>query len=353
MDDPLEFDSENAVPSSPRRSSPSFERPVAPSPPRLVAPSPSPTLPLAPSPPRSSILLIFIDGIGIGTRGEHNPLDGLESEFFSIFQGEEPQLPFDGIMAETDARLGVEGLPQSATGQTAILTGVNAAKLIGRHLHGYPSPRLKQALAEHSIYKKLMALDRTVTFANAYTRSYVDNPPRFISATTVAAQTAGLQLRLLEDLKAGCAVSHDFTNRFLIERGVEVDSCTPETAGTRLAAIAASHDFTLYEHFITDRIGHAQRGDLAREHLIDLGRFVRAVLEAADLSRVTVILTSDHGNIEDLSTRSHTLNPVATLAFGAAHKQIASRVRSLVDITPAIVDALCSSRDHPSAGDQS
>src|SRR4026208_753657 len=89
---------------------------------------------LAPSPPilpgpfvnAMPILLIFIDGIGIGTRGEHNPLDGLESEFFSIFPGEKPQLPFDGIMAETDARLGVEGLPQSATGQTAILTGVNA-----------------------------------------------------------------------------------------------------------------------------------------------------------------------------------------------------------------------------------
>jgi bisphosphoglycerate-independent phosphoglycerate mutase (AlkP superfamily) len=64
------------------------------------------------------------------------------------------------------------------------------------------------------------------------------------------------------------------------------------------------------------------------------------VLEAADLSRLTVVLTSDHGNIEDLSSRSHTLNPVATLAFGAAREHIASRVRSLTDITPAIVEAL-------------
>ena len=97
-------------------------------------------------PVASPVLLIFVDGIGIGTRGEHNPLEGLDSEFFSIFHGEESRIPFDGVMAETDARLGVEGLPQSATGQTAILTGVNAAQLIGRHLHGYPSPRLKQAL---------------------------------------------------------------------------------------------------------------------------------------------------------------------------------------------------------------
>src|SRR5438128_12618155 len=109
----------------------------------------SPARPVA----RSPVLLIFIDGVGVGSRGAHNPLDGLDSEFFSIFAEERPGLPFDGTMAETDARLEVDGLPQSATGQTAILTGINASKLIGRHLHGYPSPRLKQALAEHSIYK--------------------------------------------------------------------------------------------------------------------------------------------------------------------------------------------------------
>lgn len=292
-----------------------------------------------------SVLLIFIDGIGIGTRGEHNPLDGLNSEFFSIFQGEEPTLPFDGVMAETDARLGVEGLPQSATGQTAILTGVNAAQLIGRHLNGYPSPRLKQVLAEHSVYRKLIAGGRSVTFANAYTRSYLDNPPRFVSATTVAAQTAGVRLRLLEDLHEGHAVSHDFTNRFLIERGIKVDTCTAEAAGERLARLAAAHDFTLYEHFITDRIGHARRPDLAVQHLTELTRFVFAVLDSSDLSRQTVLLTSDHGNIEDLSTRSHTLNPVATIAFGKARERIASSVRSLTDITPAIVDELSSRRE--------
>lgn len=292
----------------------------------------------------SSLLLIFIDGVGIGTRGEQNPLDGLESEFFSIFQGEQPELPFNGAIAETDARLGVEGLPQSATGQTTILTGVNGAQLIGRHLNGYPSPRLKQALAEHSIYKKLMARGQSVTFANAYTRNYIENPPRFISATTVAAQSAGVTLRMLEDLQEGRAVSHDFTNRFLIDRGFDVQEREPEEAGRDLARLAASYDFTLYEHFITDRIGHERNRDLARtltrQHIPLLTRFVRAVLEAADLEHQTVVITSDHGNIEDASTRSHTLNPVATLAFGAARNHIASRVSSLTDITPAIIEAL-------------
>ena len=150
----------------------------------------------------------------------------------------------------------------------------------------------------------------------------------------------GLSLRMLEDLQEGRAVSHDFTNRFLIERGFDVDSCTPEAAGGRLARLGASHDFTLYEHFITDRIGHSQGRDLARDHMRELTRFLRATLEAADLSRQTVVVTSDHGNIEDLSTRSHTLNPVATLAFGPGRHYVASRVRCLTDIAPAIVDTL-------------
>jgi hypothetical protein len=291
-----------------------------------------------------SILLIFVDGVGIGKRGAQNPLDGIASEFFSVFEGEEPSLPFDGRMAVTDARLGVEGLPQSATGQTAILTGVNAAALIGRHLHGYPSPRLKAALAEHSIYRQLINRGRAVTFANAYTRSYVDNLPRFISVTTVAAMSAGVQLRMLEDLQAGRAVSHDFTNHFLIERGFKVEPMTPEEAGANLARVAAEHDFTLYEHFITDRIGHERDRELAyrlvREHIPRLTRFVRAVLDTADLSRQTVMTTSDHGNIEDHSTRVHTMNPVATLAFGPRREFIASRVRSLTDITPAIIESI-------------
>lgn len=294
--------------------------------------------------PQSPVLLIFIDGVGLGTRGAHNPLDGLNSEFFSIFQDEPSRLPFGGSLAVTDARLGVDGLPQSATGQTAILTGLNAAQLIGRHLPSYPSPRLKQAIAENSIYKKLMASGKTVTFANAYTRNYLESKPRFLSATTVAAMTAGIRLRLLDDLMAGEAVSHDFTNRFLIEKGFEVSQISPEEAGRNLAHLAAHHDFTLYEHFLTDRIGHERNRELAwnlaREHMILLTRFIRATLACSDLRKQTIVITSDHGNIEDHSTRVHTMNPVATVAFGLKGEMIASRVGSLTDITPSILEAL-------------
>jgi 2,3-bisphosphoglycerate-independent phosphoglycerate mutase len=284
-----------------------------------------------------SVLLIFIDGLGIGTRGSHNPLDGLNSQLLSIFQGDKPTLPFGGLLAETDPRLGVGGLPQSATGQATILTGENAAALIGRHLNGFPSPRLRVLLAEHSIYKKLIARGLQVTFANAYTPAYFERRPRFVSATTVAAESAGVRLRTLNDLERGEAVFHDFTNRSLIDRGHDVPGVSAEEAGENLARLAAAYHFTLYEHFITDRIGHDQNFAMARDHLANLDRFIAAVLRASDLEHQTVVLTSDHGNIEDMRTRSHTLNDVATMVFGSRRELFASRIRDLTAIAPAIV----------------
>ena len=115
---------------------------------------------------------------------------------------------------------------------------------------------------------------------------------------------------------------------------------SPRSQASGLARLSAKYDFTLYEHFITDRIGHMQDGGLARMHLSRLSAFIDATLKAVDSSRQTVIITSDHGNIEDLTTRSHTINPVATMAFGLASGSIISRVRALTDITPAIMSAL-------------
>jgi hypothetical protein len=54
-----------------------------------------------------------------------------------------------------DASLGVPGLPQSATGQTSILTGVNAPAEMGRHISGFPGPTLRRILFEHSVLKRI------------------------------------------------------------------------------------------------------------------------------------------------------------------------------------------------------
>jgi bisphosphoglycerate-independent phosphoglycerate mutase (AlkP superfamily) len=71
-----------------------------------------------------------------------------------------------------------------------------------------------------------------------------------------------------------------------------------------------------------------------------LAAMIRSLLARLDLDQTTVILTSDHGNIEDLSTRNHTLNAVPTIVWGNERQRVANRVQSLADITPAILEVL-------------
>lgn len=288
------------------------------------------------------VVLFFIDGLGIGTRGAHNPLDGLTgAEPLAVFQDEEPDVFFDGLLVRTDATLGVEGRPQSASGQTTILTGINAAQALGYHKQGFPNKALLEIIREHSIFLRLKRAGvEPNTFANAYTRRFFDERPRWVSATTAAMQAAEMRFRDLEDLRAGRAVYQDFTNQLLIERGEDVASRTPQEAGRILARLAGEHRFTLYEYFITDKIGHLQDMEGARTVLRALAEFLRALLSNLDLQRTTLLVTSDHGNIEDLSSKNHTLNQVPTLVWGARAERVARRINSLADITPAILETL-------------
>ena len=291
----------------------------------------------------AAVLLFFIDGLGIGTRGPFNPLDNLpDAAPLAVFQNETPEPLFDGIVVPTDPRLGVEGRPQSASGQTTILTGVNAPAQLGYHKQGFPNKPLLEIISVHSIFRQLREAGvGPVTFANAYTDRFFTERPRWISATTAAVEAAGMTFRNVADLKNGAAVFMDFTNRVLIERGVDVSVRSEEEAAEVLARIVSENRFTLYEYFITDKVGHEQDMAKAREVLTSLARFIRELLARLDLERTTVILTSDHGNIEDLSSRNHTLHLVPTIIWGAERDRIAATIKTLADITPAIVATLC------------
>jgi hypothetical protein len=289
-----------------------------------------------------SVLLFFIDGLGIGTRGPHNPFDGLDdAEPLRIFRDEETATIFDGIVIPTDACLGIEGRPQSASGQTTILTGVNTPARLGYHKQGFPNSAMLEIIREHSLFLQLTRAGvEPITFANTYSSKFFDERPRWVSATTAAVEATGLPFRQVADNQAGRAVFHDFTNQALIERGEDVVPRTPEEAAMVLATIVSENRFTLYEYFITDKAGHAQDTAAARTVLQNLAAMIRGLLDRIDLLQTSVILTSDHGNIEDLSTRNHTLNKVPTIVWGADKEHIAERINSLADITPAIVETL-------------
>jgi hypothetical protein len=282
-------------------------------------------------------VLVFVDGFGLGEDDPaKNPVARAHLKRLRILR-DRPAPDPEGVLVSADACMGVPGLPQSATGLTSILAGVNAPAAVGRHINGYCTKSLRELLDGRSLFGRVLAAGGKATFANAYTASYLERLPRFLSVSTVATLRAGLRLRTLEDLTRGEALFHDYTNRLLPERGYEVPTIPPREAGELLARLAHQHSFTMYEHFLTDLAGHGQ--DMARgvELLENLEDFVDGVLSTIDRSVNLVVLASDHGNLEDLSTRRHTRNPVPAIFWGADAASAAAGVRSIADIAPAIL----------------
>ena len=288
------------------------------------------------------VLLVFVDGIGVGNPDPAtNPLLRKDLEVLSVMRlleelGEVAVTRFAARVL--DATLGVPGLPQSATGQATLLTGVNAAALLGRHLSGIPNAALRRLLARESLFLKLARLGVAGDFINAFSPEFFQFlKRRRLSTTTWAALAGGRWLRTFADLAAGRALYQDFTNLFLQNRGYDYPLCRPETAGATLAALAGRQPFLMYEYFLTDFAGHGRDPEFAGVVVRLLDKFLESLLQRVDLERVTVLLSSDHGNLENLSTKSHTTNPVPLLAWGPRAGDIVGRCRSLADITPAIL----------------
>lgn len=301
-----------------------------------------------------SVLMIFVDGVGIGGNDpDTNPFARIRTKHLQAACGrlDRPVLRAGALVVPTDATLGVDGLPQSASGQTTLLTGINAARQVGRHVHGFCTKALAGILDGASLFARVRREGGRATFANAYTPEFFRGERRFLSVTTVAMKQAGLPFRDLDDLARGEAVYHDITNRGLRERGHEIPVVHPEEAGRCLARLALSHDFTMYEHFQTDQAGHARDMDRAVLLLEQLDLLLDGVLGASDPDELLVVMTSDHGNVEDLTTRTHTRNPVPTMLWGAGREAVAGEVRTLADIAPALLRYLrkrgaINGRDH-------
>jgi len=290
----------------------------------------------------NTVVLFFIDGLGIGRFENENPLASIPDVApLANFIDHEEEIPFGGVLARTDPRLGIEGRPQSASGQTTILTGINAPKLLGYHKQGFPNQALRDIIAVHSVFKQLddMEIGPNV-FANAYTPRFFTEGPRWKSATTCGVEASSMGFRKIPDLLGRQALFHDFTNEGLRAMGFDVPVFSTAEAARVLNSLASEHRFTLYEHFITDKIGHDRDLEKAAVHLPVLARLIRETLEMIDLEKTTFILTSDHGNIEDLSVRNHTLNDVPTIIWGRKKEETVARIKDLADITPAILALL-------------
>jgi 2,3-bisphosphoglycerate-independent phosphoglycerate mutase len=282
-----------------------------------------------------------------------NPLALGTPEALRRLTGEQPwtasAAPFNRpghVFRSIDASLGVPGLPQSGTGQATLFTGVNCAEVAGRHFGPYPHSRTRPVLASRNVFLQIREIGlnhpEPAAFANAY-------PPRFFqyahktdrwTVTTRACLDADLRIRGVDDVHAGAALTAELTGSAWHEHlGIRVPLLTAEEAGRRLVRIADQHRFTLFEYYLTDKAGHSRSFDRAGEVLAALNGFFSGILAAFDPARNLLIVTSDHGNLEDLSTKSHTTNPVPLITLGRGAGGFGD-VEDLTGVTPGIVTSL-------------
>ncbi|MGB8932719.1 MAG: alkaline phosphatase family protein [Anaeromyxobacteraceae bacterium] len=290
------------------------------------------------------VIFVFVDGVGAGLPDpDVNPLARRDYLLSRFADGAGEPLPLGGRAVLADARLGVPGRPQSATGHTTILTGENAPRLLGHHLLGFPNGPLRALLQERSIFRTVLERGGRAAFANAFPVVYlralgfeVEGEPEFelgtrrvrAAATTVAFSAAGGRFRTWQEARAGTALPHDITGDRARGHGGQLPSRDPAEAAGILLAIARAHDLTLFEFFETDEAGHARSMELAADALARVDGLLRALLPALG-PEDSLVVASDHGNVEDLSTRNHTLNPVPVLGFGPA----AGAIGEIVDLT--------------------
>ncbi len=251
----------------------------------------------------------MLDGFGIPEKGW---LNSIYSEFCdSRFVG---LLSEFSIPVRTD--MGIDGIPQSATGQTALFTGCNAAKIMGMHVQGFPDTKLREIICSQNLFSSLVKRGKKVAFANAYVRYTLEELERMRlkSVTTTMVESSIGWVRNLDYLQSGNAVYHDLTRKS-IKSISPVQIISPKQAARDLLNISNDYDFTLFEYFLTDKAGHKSDLGILKEVLGDLTTFVCELVDSA-MENTMIILAGDHGNCEDITTKKHTKNPVPFFVYG-------------------------------------
>jgi len=301
------------------------------------------------------LLFIFLDGVGLGVDDpDINPFARVEMPFLQSLLGGKKLLansaPYVGERATLlplDAALGVNGLPQSATGQAVLLTGINIPQKIGEHYGPKPNPAVAKYLLNGNLFSQVIKAGKTAALLNAYPPRYfdaVDSGKRLYSAIPLAVTTAGLSLFDKDDYYAGRALSADFTGYGW--RGMlgfpDAPVYEPHAAGDKLAELANQYDFSFFEYWASDYAGHKQDMNWAIEQFKTFDDVLRGLLDQWDDQHGLILITSDHGNMEDLSTRRHTDAKVPGLLIGSseARAAFASELNDLMGIYQRILKAI-------------
>ena len=300
------------------------------------------------------VLFIFMDGIGLGSDNpETNPLARVEMPFLQSLLGgckmTASAAPYENervSLQALDAGLGVAGLPQSATGQAVLLTGVNIPAELGYHYGPKPNPQVAAYLKNgNTLFAWLRAESKKSALLNAFPPRYfsgIESGRRLYSSIPLAYTSAGNPLFTQEDFFAGRALSADFTGdgwRSMLEIP-DAPLRSAREAGEKLAGLARAYDFSMFEYWASDYAGHKQDMDWAVRQLEVFDGVLEGLASQWDMEEDLILVTSDHGNMEDLSTRRHTDAKVPGLVLGRKHKTFTEGLTDLTGIAPCIRDIL-------------
>jgi len=301
------------------------------------------------------ILFLFLDGVGLGENNPAtNPFARAQMPSLQAILGGNrlvlDHLPHSNqrsTLLALDACLGVDGLPQSATGQATLLTGQNVPAAIGYHYGPKPNSAVGSFLQNGNLFSLLRNKGKSVAFLNAYPPRYfagIETGKRIYSAIPLAATNAGMSLSKVQELQAGTALSADFTAQGWrdVLNLPDTPVITHYQAGERLAFLSNNYDLAFFEYWLSDYAGHRQDMDEAVSLLESFDKVLGGLVNSWNDEQGLILLTSDHGNLEDLSTRRHTRNPVPAFLVGSTdiRQKFASGLSSLADVTPAILNLL-------------
>jgi len=291
-----------------------------------------------------------MDGIGLGENNpDTNPFARAKmSNLNKLLDGRsllKDAAPFHGDRASllaVDPSVGVHGLPQSATGQAILLTGINIPAELGYHYGPKPNPEVAAYLREATLFSRFVKEGKKATLLNAYPPRYfdgIDSGKRLYSSIPLSVINAGLPLFKHDDLFAGRALSADFTGdgwRSMLGFA-EAPTMEVHQAGQKLGALAKEYDFSLFEYWASDYAGHRQELDNAIHLMETFDEVLGGLVQDLDNDGL-ILVTSDHGNMEDLSTRRHTDAHVPALVIGnkSARDEFTRDMKALTDIAPAI-----------------
>ncbi len=303
------------------------------------------------------LLFLFLDGIGLGTNNpETNPFVRAKMPTLRSLLGDQPLIadaaPYQGERATLlalDATLGVDGLPQSATGQATLLTGINVPAKIGYHYGPKPNADVRHFLMKdgggdnETIFSWLRAKRKSAALLSAYPDGYfkgIESGKRLYSAIPLAVTQAGYPLFRAEDIYAGRALTAGFTGatwRKML-KDEKAPLYTPAEAGAKLVELAMQYDFSFFEYWASDYAGHKQDMDWAVEQLENFDGVLAGLLDTIS-DDLLVLITSDHGNMENIGTRRHTNVNVPCFLLGKEKMRNAFTEKDFKDlaaITPAI-----------------